>query len=105
VDVYEQRAVSGWQDIEAIRSKIVTESRLGGSVWVTATSSNLARAAWELLGAESDAVRWLVISPRVADVLVGLGCHQDLIVVAQRASYESMCRAIADAESIEQGLG
>jgi uroporphyrinogen III methyltransferase/synthase len=100
VDVYEQRAVSGWQDIEAIRSKIVTESRLGLSVWITATSSNLARASWELLGAESDAVRWLVISPRVADVLVGLGCRRERILVAPRASYESMCGAIADAESI-----
>jgi uroporphyrinogen III methyltransferase/synthase len=100
VDVYEQRAVSGWQDIEAIRSKIVTESRLGLSVWITATSSNLARASWELLGAESDAVRWSVISPRVADVLVGLGCRRERILVAPRASYESMCGAIADAESI-----
>jgi uroporphyrinogen III methyltransferase/synthase len=100
VDVYEQRAVSGWQDIEAIRSKIVTESRLGLSVWITATSSNLARASWELLGAESEAVRWLVISPRVAEVLVGLGCRRERILVAPRASYESMCGAIADAESI-----
>jgi uroporphyrinogen-III synthase len=105
VDVYQQRAMSGWQDIEAIRSKIVTESRLGLSVWITATSSNLARAAWVLLGSESEAARWLVISPRVADVLLGLGCRQDRIVVAQRASYESMCRAIADAESIGRGLG
>jgi hypothetical protein len=50
-------------------------------------------------------VRWLVISPRVADVLLGLGCRQDRIVVAQRASYESMCGAIFDAESIGRGLG
>ena len=57
-----------------------------------------------LLGAESDAVRWLVISPRVADVLVGLGCRRDRIVVAQRASFESMGRAIAVAELIGTGL-
>jgi uroporphyrinogen III methyltransferase/synthase len=100
VDVYEQRAVLDWRDIEAIRSKILHEARLGLSVWVTATSSNIARAAWVLLGAQTEAVRWLVISPRVAGVLVGLGCRQDRIVVSQRASYESMGRAIAVAESI-----
>jgi uroporphyrinogen III methyltransferase/synthase len=105
VDVYKQSPVLGWQDIEAIRSKIVHEARLGLSVWITATSSNIARAAWVILGADSDAVRWLVISPRVADVLVGLGCRRGRIVVAQRASFESMGRAIAVAELIGTGLG
>ena len=104
VDVYKQSPVLGWQDIEAIRSKIVHDARLGLSVWITATSSNIARAAWMILGADSDAVRWLVISPRVADVLVGLGCRRDRIVVAQRASFESMGRAIAVAELIGTGL-
>jgi len=100
VDIYKQCPVLGWQDMDAIRAKIVVEYQSGRRVWMTATSSNLARATWGLLGRESGLVRWLAISPGVAEVLRDLGCDQENILVAQQATYESMCRAIAVAESI-----
>ncbi|MCY3007562.1 MAG: uroporphyrinogen-III C-methyltransferase [Planctomycetota bacterium] len=100
VDIYKQCPVLGWQDMDAIRAKIVVGYQSGRRVWMTATSSNLARATWGLLGRESGLVRWLAISPGVAEVLRGLGCDQENILVAQQATYESMCRAIAVAESI-----
>jgi uroporphyrinogen III methyltransferase/synthase len=100
VDIYKQYPVLDWQDMDAIRAKILAGYRSGHRIWMTATSSNIARAAWGLLGRESGLVRWVAISTGVAEVLRGLGCDQDNILVAQEATYESMCRAIAVAESI-----
>ena len=93
VDAYVQVPVSEWQDLSQIRDMIVRSHSQGQRVCVTATSSNIARNAWRLLGDESHLVRWVAISSTVARVLQELGASE--VVEAQEASYESVCRSIA----------
>ena len=93
VDAYVQVPVSGWQDQDQIRDMVVRSHSQGQRVCVTATSSNIARNAWRLLGDESHLVRWVAISSNVARVLQELGATE--VVEAREASYESMCQSIA----------
>jgi uroporphyrinogen-III synthase len=92
VNAYEQIPVSNWQDIDSIKAKIESANRQNQKLAVSATSSNIAKNAWNLLGSDAKLVRWFAISDGVAHVLKQLGATD--VVVSQDASYESLCQAI-----------
>ncbi|MFN5184735.1 MAG: uroporphyrinogen-III C-methyltransferase [Planctomycetota bacterium] len=93
VNAYEQIPTQSWHDIDSIKSRIEASDRQSGKIAVTATSGNIAKSAWQLLGSHAMLVRWIAISPGVAQVLNQLGATD--VIVSQEASYESLCRAIS----------
>jgi uroporphyrinogen III methyltransferase/synthase len=92
VSAYEQIPISNWHDIDSIKAKIEAANRQNQKLAVSATSSNIAKCAWNLLGSHAKFVRWFAISEGVAQVLEQLGATD--VVVSQAASYESLCQAI-----------
>lgn len=94
VDAYSQVPVQESQQIDSIRARISESIKLGQKIWVTATSSNIAKSAWRLLGPQADSVRWVAISSAVSEVLKEMGASD--VVQADEASYESLCRAIME---------
>jgi len=92
VDAYEQVPVEQWSELEHLGDKIQSGKDRSSRLLVTATSSNIAKSAWRLLGEHSRSVGWVAISESVAGVLKGLGATD--ILVAKDASYESICEAI-----------
>jgi uroporphyrinogen-III synthase len=93
VNAYEQIPTQSWHDIDSIKSRIEASNRQRQKIAVTATSGNIAKSAWHLLGSHAMLVRWIAISPGVAQVLNQLGATD--VIVSQEASYESLCRAIS----------
>lgn len=98
VDAYVQVPVEQWTDLEQVGIRIQSSLARGTKLWVTATSSNIARSSWRLLGEHAQSVRWVAISEAVALVLQELGASD--VIVSAEASYESLCQAIvADRQS------
>jgi uroporphyrinogen III methyltransferase/synthase len=96
VNAYQQVPISSWQDIDSIKARIEAASRQNHRFAVSATSSNIAKNAWTLLGSHAKLVRWFAISEGVAQVLNSLGATD--VIVSQEATYESLCRAITGQE-------
>jgi uroporphyrinogen III methyltransferase/synthase len=92
VDAYVQVAVESWSDSTQIGQRIEAANRAGASVWVTATSSNIAKAALRLLGPHSQSVRWIAISPAVANTIRDFGLRN--VIQSPEASYESLCNTM-----------
>jgi uroporphyrinogen III methyltransferase/synthase len=97
VDAYVQSPVESWSDLSQIGKRIEAAKLASIKVSVTATSINIAKAAWRSLGPYSQSVRWVAISSAVADALRELGATD--IVESLEASYESLCDAIATESS------
>jgi uroporphyrinogen III methyltransferase/synthase len=94
VHVYQQVPVLKWDDMDRLGATIEKACKSDQKVWVTATSSNIAQAAWALLGPKSHSVRWAAISEPVALTLKKLGARQ--VIQASEASYESLCEAMCE---------
>jgi uroporphyrinogen III methyltransferase/synthase len=92
VDAYVQVPVESWSDGIQIGQQIQAAKRTGARVWVTATSSNIAKSAWRLLGPQSQSVRWIAISSAVAKLLRDFGAVD--VIQSPEASYESLCDTI-----------
>ncbi|MBU6387381.1 MAG: uroporphyrinogen-III C-methyltransferase [Planctomycetes bacterium] len=92
VDAYVQVPVESWSDGIQIGQQILAAKRTGTRVWVTATSSNIAKSAWRLLGPQSQSVRWIAISSTVAKLLRDFGAVD--VIQSPEASYESLCDTI-----------
>lgn len=92
MDVYRQVPVMDWP--ASVRELVRESGAARGHLWVTATSSNLAKESFRLLGADASRVRWVAISNSVAQTLKELGASE--VVVAQTASYDGVCAAVAD---------
>ena len=92
MDVYSQVPVMHWPAsvLELVRGDEGTPIR----IWVTATSSNIAKEAYRLLGDCAKRVRWVAISQAVARILEELGASE--VLVADHASYDGVCTAVMD---------
>jgi uroporphyrinogen-III synthase len=92
MDVYSQVPVMHWPAsvLELVRGDEGTPIR----IWVTATSSNIAKEAYRLLGECAKRVRWVAISQSVARILEELGASE--VLVADHASYDGVCTAVMD---------
>jgi len=98
VDAYTQVPVGQWSESEQLGARIQSGKARESRLLVTATSSNIARSAWRLLGEHSSLVGWVAISASVAGVLRELGATE--VLVSKEASYESLFEEIiADQEA------
>lgn len=91
VHAYCQVPIDRWPESLA---SIILETR---SPWVVATSPNIAKNAFRLLGDSASGARWLSISPNVSETLKSLGATN--IVEAQLSDYPSLVHAAITAST------
>lgn len=97
MDVYSQIPVMHWPAsvLEVVKGEVAKgDEGTPSRVWVTATSSNIAKQAYRLLEECATRVRWVAISQSVARTLEDLGASG--VVIAEEASYEGVCSAVID---------
>lgn len=92
MEVYSQVPVLNWP--VSVKEMVRGDGEIPKRFWVTATSSNIAKESYRLLGECAQRVRWVAISQSVARTLEELGASE--VVVAEHASYDGVCAAVMD---------
>ena len=92
MEVYSQVPVLNWP--VSVKEMVRGDGEIPKRYWVTATSSNIAKESYRLLGECTQRVRWVAISQSVARTLEELGASE--VVVAEHASYDGVCAAVMD---------